>query len=349
MSTNLSRILQFASCFIFLGVISIPLQAADISGSKDYPLIKRYEGSQIVFYKTEPYAALKLALSAVVFNYNDQKFDTYRHLDVEGAKITIYYAVPSGISTLEVARNYQNELKAKGFEMLFFGSGEEIERNKGDNIPAEIYGAKPENINPQHPDMAALTAVDKLKSFYIAAKLARPEGDIYASAFIIEGSYMAGGAFKIPEKSTVVRVDVCEIKPMQQRMVTVSAQEMAQQIDTNGKVALYGIYFDFNKADVKSESDATLEQIGALLAAQPRLKLLVVGHTDAVGNFETNRTLSQRRAEAVVAALIKRYKIDPKRLFPVGVSFAAPVATNTTEEGRAKNRRVELVQMLEAQ
>lgn len=62
------------------------------------------------------------------------------------------------------------------------------------------------------------------------------------------------------------------------------------------------------------------------------------------GNFEYNRTLSQRRAESVVATLVRDYKVDKSRLLPVGVSFAAPVASNQSEEGRAQNRRVELVQ-----
>jgi OmpA-OmpF porin, OOP family len=69
----------------------------------------------------------------------------------------------------------------------------------------------------------------------------------------------------------------------------------------------------------------------------------VVGHTDNVGNFDSNTELSKRRAQAVVSKLEANYGIDKKRLTPVGVSYACPVAPNTTEDGRAKNRRVELV------
>jgi outer membrane protein OmpA-like peptidoglycan-associated protein len=94
---------------------------------------------------------------------------------------------------------------------------------------------------------------------------------------------------------------------------------------------------------LKPESDATLDQIGKLLAADAALKLLVVGHTDNAGAFEFNRDLSNRRAAAVVDVLVKRFKISNERLFPFGCSFASPAAPNTTEEGRAKNRRVELV------
>ena len=81
----------------------------------------------------------------------------------------------------------------------------------------------------------------------------------------------------------------------------------------------------------------------SLLAAQPALKLLVVGHTDNVGDFAGNLDLSKRRAESVISVLASQYKVDRKRLSPFGVSFASPVAPNTSEDGKAKNRRVELV------
>jgi outer membrane protein OmpA-like peptidoglycan-associated protein len=140
-------------------------------------------------------------------------------------------------------------------------------------------------------------------------------------------------------------VDIIETKPMQEKMVAVDASEMEKQIASMGKVVLYGILFDFNKTDVKPESEAALVEIAKLLANQTTLNVLVVGHTDAVGSFESNRALSQRRADAIVATLVSRHNIAASRLFPVGVSFASPVATNATEEGRAKNRRVELVEM----
>ncbi len=333
--------------FLFLTAVALTpiLRASDKAGSKDHPLIQRFDGSEIIYYSQKSYDQLKLALGPIVFNYNDQKYEPYKRLDVEGRLTTIYYVLPEGIGQLEAIRNYENELKDKGFEILFQASGEGIERNKGENLNEEIYGVTSANTSQEHPEMAGLCQVDLSKSQYFAAKLARPEGDVYASVLAIESSWRTAGAFKIPEKATVIRLDVCEVKPMKQRMVTVSADEMAGQISSMGKVALYGIFFDFNKADVKAESKPTLDEIAKLLEANPKLKLLVVGHTDGVGSFESNRTLSQKRAEAVVSALSSAYRIDAKRLFPVGVSFAAPVTSNATEEGRAKNRRVELVEM----
>jgi outer membrane protein OmpA-like peptidoglycan-associated protein len=155
-------------------------------------------------------------------------------------------------------------------------------------------------------------------------------------------------SWKAPEKgiekgTVIARVDVIETKGMQTRMVTVKADEMEKQINTSGRVALYGILFDFNKATLKPESDSTLEEVKKLMQEDPALKLLVVGHTDNVGGFEPNRDLSNKRAAAVVEALSSRYGVSPQRLFPFGCSFASPSAPNTTDDGRAKNRRVELV------
>lgn len=125
--------------------------------------------------------------------------------------------------------------------------------------------------------------------------------------------------------------------------VKADAASMAREIGNTGRVAVYGIYFDFDKSDLKQESKPTLDEIAKLLTQNPQIKLYVVGHTDAVGDVSYNMTLSQARAEAVVKALVTGYKIDAGRLAPYGVGPLCPVATNTTDEGRAKNRRVELV------
>jgi outer membrane protein OmpA-like peptidoglycan-associated protein len=125
--------------------------------------------------------------------------------------------------------------------------------------------------------------------------------------------------------------------------VVADAKFMAEGINTTGHVAIYGIYFDFNKADIKPESEPTLKEIVNLLQQDTKLKLYVVGHTDNVGGLDYNMKLSQQRAEAVVKELISKYKITPDRLKANGVGPLAPVTSNDTEEGKAKNRRVELV------
>jgi OmpA-OmpF porin, OOP family len=126
--------------------------------------------------------------------------------------------------------------------------------------------------------------------------------------------------------------------------VVASAAVFSSDIKATGHAAVYGIHFDTGKAEVKPESEAALKEVAKLLASDPQLKLLVVGHTDGVGSLEANMKLSQARAEAVVKALGAKHGIAVARLKAQGAGPIAPVATNRTEEGRAKNRRVELVE-----
>jgi OOP family OmpA-OmpF porin len=138
-------------------------------------------------------------------------------------------------------------------------------------------------------------------------------------------------------------LNIVEEATMAQDIVA-DASSMAKDIKLTGKVALYGIYFDFNKDIVKPESDPTLKEIVKLLKQNSKLKLYVVGHTDNVGSMNANMDLSQRRAQAVVRVLTTKHGVDKARLNAYGVGPLCPAASNKTEEGRAKNRRVELVE-----
>jgi outer membrane protein OmpA-like peptidoglycan-associated protein len=119
---------------------------------------------------------------------------------------------------------------------------------------------------------------------------------------------------------------------------------MVRDIATYGKVALYGIYFDHNQATLKPESVPALMEIATLLTRQPQLKVYVVGHTDLSGTLAYNLRLSQERAQAVVDTLVQKHAIAAERLSAQGVGPLVPVATNQADPGRAKNRRVELVE-----
>ncbi|MDP2363185.1 MAG: OmpA family protein [Ignavibacteria bacterium] len=137
---------------------------------------------------------------------------------------------------------------------------------------------------------------------------------------------------------------IIEEAAMKQDIVA-DAKSMYSDINSQGRVTLYGIYFDFDKAEVKPESDPTLNEISKLLSQNPALKLYIVGHTDNVGDFKYNMKLSQSRAEAVVKTLVSKYNVDKNRLTPAGVGPLAPVTSNDTDEGKAKNRRVELIKL----
>jgi len=132
-------------------------------------------------------------------------------------------------------------------------------------------------------------------------------------------------------------------KQLMNQDVIADANSLAKSIKESGKVAVYGIYFDTGKSTLKPESQTTLQEIAILLKADPALKLYVVGHTDNTGLFDANMKLSMDRAVAVVNSLVSQFSVNAARLKACGDGPTAPVASNDTEEGKALNRRVELV------
>lgn len=134
-------------------------------------------------------------------------------------------------------------------------------------------------------------------------------------------------------------VEILEVEPMQQDIKV----DLKEAIDSDGKIALYGILFDVNKATIKSESEKAMQSVIDYLVSNPSVKIIIVGHTDNTGLFASNITLSKERAKAVVEYLVTVGKINSSRLIPEGVGSLCPVSTNTTEAGRILNRRVEIV------
>jgi outer membrane protein OmpA-like peptidoglycan-associated protein len=301
----------------------------DVTG-RDHPLLKRYEGSFIVAYSQKEYDRYKLivgkALNPTHETSGGKRIEKEQSLEGKVTRIT-YYA-PKGRSVLEVFRNYEGEVKSKNAETLWTGSGpEELGYDFG-GVPQFTQILEGQLFPYSHTDAA-----------YGAYKIGNSYAVVYVAAF-------ENGVPKhtLEVGQTTVQVDIIEAKEMEQKMVTVTATEMEKQISDTGKVTLYGILFDFNKAEVKPESEPTIAEIAKLLESKPSLAIQVAGHTDNVGSIETNKTLSQKRAEAVVAAVSAK-GIDAERMSPMGFSSEAPVADNATEEGRAKNRRVELVEI----
>jgi len=139
------------------------------------------------------------------------------------------------------------------------------------------------------------------------------------------------------------RLLLVKTKAMEQSMQA-NADGWAQQINQTGRVSIYGINFDTGKATLKPDSEAVLNEVAALLQKQADWHMLIAGHTDNVGNDAVNTPLSRQRAEAVIAWLATK-GIDKARLTPAGFGSKKPLAENNTEEGRAKNRRVDLVKL----
>ncbi len=135
-------------------------------------------------------------------------------------------------------------------------------------------------------------------------------------------------------------VFIIEVKPLKQELEF----SIREGIDKDGKVALYGILFDTGKSDIKPESADALKQITDYLNAEPDVKIYIVGHTDNTGTLANNIKLSKARAESIKNYLVATGKISSARIVTDGVASLCPVSTNTTDEGKKLNRRVEIVQ-----
>lgn len=342
--------IAIASPSIAFAQASIP--KADKAGSKDSASLKRYEGSYIVSYEQKAFAEFTLPTSRLepipgkTDGKNNRLHEPRNKKALEGAYTRIVYLIPQDRSPLEVVRNYQDEIKALGGKVLFEckaaecgGDPQRSSSGGGGDVSLAMYLYPESRVSDPYKSngYCALTS-NIADQRYVAAEL--PDGHFSVLAYTLKDELYC----KAFNGRTIAIVDVVEAKAREQKMVTVQAREMAKKIASTGSIALYGILFDFNKADIKPESDATLQEIAKLLKSDPAMPLLVVGHTDKVGSFAFNMELSQRRAAAVVAALSTRHGIAKSRLTPLGVAYASPVASNKTDEGRSKNRRVELVE-----
>ncbi|CAN5182934.1 OmpA family protein [soil metagenome] len=287
-------------------------QTRDIAGAKDYPGIGRFKGSVITGYAMKDFDATRIQAAA---------FKDGRAVDArkpEGKVTRIAYRTAPGPSILEVSRNFETQLAKAGFETLLSCDTEAC-----GGIPfAEAIDALPV------PQMW----VDGFDFHYTAGRKVEAGREIFGSVLVSHNN-----------DEVTTQLVIVELGDIENKMIDAAA--MAKGLGEAGHIALYGIYFDTDKATVKPESRPTLEQIAKLLTAQPQLAVTIVGHTDIQGGFDYNMELSRRRAEAIAAELTKSWKIAPARLRTAGVGFLAPVGSNATEAGRALNRRVELVGM----
>ena len=287
--------------------------AQDVAGSSDYPEVGRFEGSEITRYETETFAQTTFATGPVLSAEDVE--DTAN--TVEGRVTRILYRVPPGVSALEVFRNFEATIEGAGYESIFSGGPAEI----------DVY-----TFQYRHP----VEVLDEIsignEIHYLSARKRGGDADIYLGLLV---SPHSGG------DGQRVRLIAAETAAMQMQMVDANAMRTA--ITETGRVALYGIYFDTDSATVRPESQPTLQEIAGLLSGSPELSIIVVGHTDSSGGYEYNMNLSERRATAVVEALTGEHDVDAARLSSAGVGYLAPAATNDTEDGRALNRRVELV------
>jgi len=301
----------FISIIVLSAIVLIGQPAMATVEVQGHPLIKPYPDSKVWASQVVSFDKLALPTGQVYFDRKLRGSALKSSVPVEGKVTAIDYRTPRKRSALEVLENYKQGLKKGGFEILY--SCREKECGHGD-VTEKYYSP-----SVGYPETGLITA-----------KLVRDTGDVYVMLVV-------------DQNNAHNYLIVVEAKPMEKGLVKVDANALLNDIERTGHASIYGIYFDTNKSEVKPESKQALGEIAKLLNNKPDLKLFVVGHTDNVGQLDYNKHLSMRRATAVVKVLVNRYGIDSSRLLPDGVGPLAPVLSNSSDVGRAKNRRVELV------
>jgi OmpA-OmpF porin, OOP family len=330
-------------------------QLSDVKGSKDHPSVSRYAGSVIIGYDFRKFDEFVIPLGVLrrtagrpaAGGGTSPTFEPVKSQRVEGRVTRILYVGPPDRSPLEIVRNYEGELKRNGFETLYACAAAQCGEQDGWLAEFCLYAldkrlsqTPPRGSGRPEGQISEYALGSPINQRYLAARRSKPDGDVYVSVYVATNR---ATHHKETQDHPVILLDVVDAVPIDTGMVTVDAASMAKDIAGTGHVALYGIYFDTDKADLKAASQPALQEIAKLLKQDASLKLYIVGHTDNVGTFAYNMGLSERRAAAVVKELTVSHGIAAARLQPAGVGMLSPVAPNEREEGRARNRRVELV------
>jgi len=294
---------------ISVGFVAIWLLAAapapaqqDEEGCKDHPLFTRFPNMYLAGCEGNQFDLRKFPVGLP--GKDDQ---TLKSVEVEGPVQWLSYNMMDGTtppSGLQIMRNFENAARKAGGTIEGQWPGWCKAMYDGEGMPKMGNGCT---------------------SYALTLKFVRggKETWVFLQAAEREGNFL---------------LTISERGAMKQ---DVSVNELADKLSKDGFVTLY-VNFDTGKSTIKPDSVETLDAAAAALKAVGNLKVEVAGHTDNVGTPESNQRLSQERAQAVMAALVKR-GIGADRLTARGYGQTTPIADNRTEEGRAKNRRVELV------
>ena len=303
-------------------------RTTDIEGGKDYPTISRFEGAVIEFYKETKWGSYKLPVS-------DQGTIDWGNPKVLEGKVTrIQYTVSNDNNSEFVLHNYKAAFKKSGYEIIIALANEELGVSDRPHQWTEMYyvaggyyngiGNAKFGLDFQWPNW-------NNNQCFIAAKGHENDKDIYAIIYaIVDANY------------TLITQDVIEVEAVETGSVT--AQSLDKGLTSDGHIALDGVFFNTGESTIKPESAVALKNIAEYLNTHTEKNILIVGHTDNVGDFNANLKLSKDRAEAVINELVTKYSVKTEQLKAYGNGSTAPVASNSTDEGKAKNRRVEIVE-----
>jgi len=294
--------------------------------------MKRYEGSEIIGYRQAKFDEYLLPLSRQV-RFGPTAYE--KSQKVEGLVTRFTYVAPLGRTTSEVMQNYKLEFTRLGLITMY---------EKGATDPG-WFGPTFDDIQKED-DLGQILSYNESQERLLVGRSKDAQPTYYE---ILVTSYKDGviparlsGVVK--KDRTMAEIIVIAPQQLQQKMVFVNADEMKRSLADTGRVALYGLYFDTDKDSMRPDSTPTMDEIAKLMKANPQMKLRIVGHSDDQGMSAYNLDLSKRRAASVVQQLVSKYRITASRLDSFGAGLYAPVTSNQTEDGRAKNRRVELVE-----
>ncbi len=330
METLMTRCRWYAISLLLFTLTTLAL-AADLPGSKDPPGMKRYEGSEIIGYRAPKFDEFLLPLGPPA-QMAPPSYE--KSLSVDGLISRYTYIAPAGRSPAELFRNYKQEFQRLGLVTLY---------EKGNNQKG-WFGPTFGQV-AEEDQLGQILAYNESQERVIVGKSKDAPPTYY---YVFVTAYLDG---VIPHRleqtvgkdRALVQLVLIAPEKMAEKMTFVSAEEMSKSLADAGKVVLYGLYFDTDKDTVRPDSQPMIEEIAKLLRANPNLKVRVVGHTDNQGTSEHNLDLSRRRSASVVRELSSKQAIAADRLDSFGCGLYAPVASNGSEQGRAKNRRVELV------
>ncbi|RXR30161.1 DUF4892 domain-containing protein [Flavobacterium piscinae] len=313
---------------LFFGNI---LFAQDIDNAQDNILLTRYPGSKIIYYFQKEYNELKFAIQSAKPEKEPQKW-----LEVSGHQTSIVYEIPLGKSTVEVMKNYQDAFKASNVEILFQCKGGECDGTTAwysAKFFEKVYGKDNRQSNGEISHYFDFGTYHDAQR-YMVGKITTAD-----KIYFVE----VGMTPTYDGKPVKVCVEIIEQDDLQSGLISINATVIKDQLAKEGKIILDGILFDTGKATLQQSSFTVIEKLDDYLKSNPSASVYIVGHTDDVGSLDTNLQLSADRAISVVNALKANYGDFGTRLTPLGVGPASPVATNETEAGRIKNRRVEIV------
>lgn len=298
----------------------------DVSYGHDHPMISRFTGSVLVEYEQRDYDEMVLPLGP----YSPAAAAFKKSSRAEGKITRLVYVLGGDKTALEVLRNYKQSLTTAGFTIEFECAGQEgcggLEFTRAVSAHMLKGGFKTQGL-------MAGTLLSVNDTHHLTATLKQSAGEVDVGVTVVQNRGQPIG----------ILLQIAEPKAMETGGVLVDANAIAKALQTQGRVALYGIHFDTDSAQLKADSAFTIQEMAHYLEAHPTVKVFVVGHTDNAGSLAHNLDLSQRRAEAVVRTLTTEQKIAASRLSAKGLASYAPLASNETDAGRGQNRRVELV------